>query len=160
MRGLIKFLWCMFVVGSVQMVMGGNSASHTITIRVIRMNTFTLGQNEKSLLVSNTNGMENQNIQSEISSRHLNWMTDQRDKKITVADRTSSSNTKLQVEVVQCEGGDANRVIPVGDCDRDFISSMATSKGSCDLMYSVCNQNNVDSRQGFHEVVYTITDVF
>lgn len=108
----------------------------------------------------NTNYMENRDMSSEGLSRHLKWKTDHHNKKITVAARKSSSETKLQVKVVRYEGGDVEQMIPIANCDRDFISSTSHSQGGCDLMYSVVNSNDFNSHQGLHEVVYTITDVY
>ena len=160
MRGLIKILCCILVIGSVQKILGGNSASHTISIRVVRPNSFTIDHNETDPLMPNTSHTGNQSVLSESSGRHLKWNTDHHDKKITVAAHTPSSEAKIQVKVVQCEGGDIKKMIPIVNCDHDFISSMSHSQGSCDLMYSVIHPDGISSNQELHEVVYTITDVF
>ncbi len=160
MRGLIKFLCWILIIGFVQQVTGGNSVSHTISIRVVHMNALTIEQDDHSESTTDPLNKANLKVNQGGSNRNLKWMTDQRDKKITVASRELSQKTRLQVEVVRCIGGEAIVENPVDDCDHDFVTSMSTPKGSCDFMYSVFNREGLEKIQGFHEVVYTITDVF
>jgi len=142
------------------MVIGGNSASHTITIRVVRMNTFTIDEDDHSSAMSEAGVGESRVTSSGNTSRHLQWMTDQRDKKITVAARGIYQGSRLQVQAVQCVGGASVGEASIADFDRDFITSISELNGSCDLYYSVLDQKAFGYSQEFHDVVYTITDVF
>ncbi|MCJ7812965.1 hypothetical protein MUP95_06590, partial [bacterium] len=124
------------------------------------VNTFTIGEKNISSVPSEAVVGESRVTSSENTGRHLQWMTDQRDKKITVATRGIYQGSKLQVQAVQCVGGEIVGEASIAEFDRDFITSISALNGSCGLNYSVLDQRAFDNGQGYHDVVYTITDVF
>jgi hypothetical protein len=159
MRGLTKLLCFIFIIGSADQIFGRNSVNHTISIQVVYTNTLTTGQNNERKSMIESDHERNINMETGDPSRRLWWKTDHCEKKITVAARKLSEKTKLEVEAIRCVDGEIVGKVLIDAHDHDFMNSILNSDGSCDLIYSVLNQDIWSEKQGIQEVVYTITDV-
>ncbi len=136
---------------------GGDSSTHTITIKVQRGNEIAVARESIPLIISAVLSNQKPSTTKDIG---LRWMNGRSGKKITVTMSGVSPNCTLRVQAENCTGGIAAGPVPLTSFDRDFITSMSTIKGRCNLNYSVDTLTSVKTESEIHTVMYTITDVF
>jgi hypothetical protein len=121
---------------------GASSAgksSHTVTIRIKRINKITLKEGN--------------------STDTLQWDTDLQNKKITVSSYPMSESPGIRVQAVHCEGGIPNGLVSVIDVDQDFVTPLSRNRGHCGLNYYLSKSYDHEQKNGEPpRITYTITD--
>lgn|GEM_PF-1266598 len=157
----VKLICCIAVVfGLCCMAMASNSASHRVTIQVVRANEIVPG--ERNIVISVPPTRPESKTQSPIYSADSNfrWATSASIKKMTVTTHGTLGKYQLYVQAINCKGGISTGQILLSASDIDFITSMSTITGSCGLKY-IASPLEVESTESeIHTVIYTITDTF
>jgi len=152
------FLCGALVLVVVGVAMGGESSTHSVTIKVQKLNEMVVTRGNipvyTTLSEKKSSAMENS------PNCALKWMTDRSGKKITVTINRASTNCKLRVQAENCMGGISANRVTLTVSDQDFITGMSMRRGMCDLKYTANARVSVRTGTEIHTVTYTITDVF
>ncbi len=141
-------------------VMGGNSSSHTITIRVlhpIEMNIET--HSETQQMVGSSIDQSSESTDQFIISV-LRWKSDQVDKKITVSTEQQKADDQIQIEGLDCIGGVVNHGFNGNQLAHDFITDISTLRGQCKVRTVLDTDSFFKSDPVPPRVIYTITDIY
>jgi hypothetical protein len=138
-----------------------NRCSHGLTIKVRKMSKIAFtGEAVTHTIPDVFSGLESSNS-NDHGSCHLRWVTTQPGIKITVATDKVYARSKLQVRVLNCNGGlSTTGSVTITSSDQVFMTSMSPSDGSCDLKYNVTSQAIKRANTEIHGAVYTMTDIF
>ena len=138
-RRVLSFLIAGIVFGWGYGASSDGTSSHTVTIRIERINKITLKEGN--------------------SADTLQWDTDLQNKKITVSSYPTSENPGIRVQAVHCKGGIPNGLVSVMDVDQDFVNPMSRNRGHCGLNYSLSKNCDNERKAGESmRISYTITD--
>jgi len=138
-RIVLSFLITGIVFGWAYGASSDGKSSHTVTIRIERINKITLKEGN--------------------SADTLQWDTDLQNKKITVSSYLMSESSGIRVQAVHCEGGIPNGLVSVIDVDQDFVTPLSRNQGHCGLNYSLSKSYDHEHKEGeLLRISYTITD--
>ena len=139
-RRVLSFLIAGIVIGWGYGVRADETSSHTVTIRIERINKITLKEGN--------------------SADTLHRDTDLQNKKITVRSHPMSESPGIRVQAVHCEGGIPNGLVFAIDIDQDFVTPLSRNRGHCGLNYSLSKNCDHERKEGeYLRISYTITDI-
>ena len=132
---MILIGFCVFF-GIVSVATVDDRASHTITIRVVKMIQM---------------GLDTQN--------DLSWQTDPSTKKITVSSNGGHPLLRMSIQADGCVGGAPQGFVELSGHDQDFVTGIAADTGRCQIDYRIDPRTITQQKEIFDRVVFTITDM-
>ena len=160
MRCLHWLICGVLFVGIVGMVNGGNTVSHTVTIRIVRPIEMNIeSKYERIETVESSFEQKIESVGHSIASV-LRWKSDQSRKKVTVSVDHFSENDPIQIEGIHCMGGTTHQCFEVHPFAQDFITNITTLQGECEVK-TIMNSDHLSGlTDRMRKIFYTITDVF
>lgn len=155
-------LFCLLLIfGLIESARLQDRCSHGITIKVRRMNKIAFaGEAITHTIPGVFSGLDSSNSDDH-GSCHLRWVATQSRIKITVATDKVYTRSKLQVRVLNCNGGmSTTGSVILTSSDQVFMTSVSPSDGSCDLKYNFDSQAIESDNTEIRRAIYTMTDIF
>ncbi|MBN2028942.1 hypothetical protein JW824_01750 [bacterium] len=141
-------------------VMGGNSSSHTITIRVLHPIEMNIETRSETQQTSGSSIHQSAEFTDQSIISVLKWKSDQYDKKVTVSTEQQTAYYQVQIEGIHCTGGVINHGFNRGSFAQDFITDISTLQGLCEVRTVIDVDSFFKSDSVLPRVVYTITDIY
>ena len=141
-------------------VMGGDSSSHTVMIKVlhpIEMNIETRSETQQTVGLSIDQSTESTD---QFVTSVLKWKSDQYVKKITVSTEQQRTDDQVQIDGLHCIGGVVNHGFNVGQLAHDFITDISISGGQCEVRTLIHTDSFTESNPVLPRVIYTIIDIY
>ncbi len=159
MKRFQRFILVFFLTGIIGTVQGGNSSSHTITIRIIHPIEMNMESGSVKPQTVESSFEQSLEYRDQTVESVLRWKSDQYRRKVTVSTDRSSECYPIQIEGIRCIGGIVNPFLEVNQSAQDFITEISTSTGQCEMRYQHTSFSP-DGNGSIPRILYTITDVF
>ena len=159
MRQFHVLIFIVLLTGIIGTVQGGNSSSHTVTIRIMQPIEMNIENGSVKPQTGESSFEQSIEPADQYVASVLRWKSDQHHKKVTISTDRPSECWQIQIEGIHCIGGIVNPFLEVNQSAQDFITEIPTSMGQCEVRYqnTSFSPNGNDSIQW---ILYTITDVF
>lgn len=144
------------IFGWIGLASASNSANHTVTVHVDAINEAAVTGGDITLTINSaTAGSQPNNATN--TACHLNWTTNEADKKITVESDQAAPTYTLKVTATGVSGGTAAPQVTISSVAHDFVTAVATTIGTCTLSYVASATAAEGTGEDVHVVTYTLT---
>jgi hypothetical protein len=158
MRSYAAFLTCMVLIfGFAGLATASNVTNHTVTVHVDAINEAAVTGGDITLTINSATAGSQPNNATDATC-HLNWTTNEADKKITVESDQAAPTFTLKVTATAVSGGTATPQVTISNAAQDFVTGVATTIGTCTLSYVASALASQGTGQDVHVVTYTLTD--
>lgn len=140
------------------MSMAADTDNHQVTVQVTAINEVGISGGNITLTINSATAGSQPTDAVDNSTCDLAWSTNQSSKKITVQTSLGSPNFSLKVAAQNVTGGTAGSEVTIGTSAQDFVSSISTTVGSCDLQYTASATLSDGTGSDVHTITYTLSD--
>ena len=140
------------------MALAADTDNHQVTVQVVAINEVGITGGNITLTINSATAGSQPTDDVDNTTCDLAWSTNQSSKKITVQTSLGSPNFNLKVIAQSVTGGTAGSEVTVGTSAQDFVSSISTTVGSCDLQYTASATLSDGTGSDIHTITYTMTD--
>ena len=132
--------------------------NHQVTVQVTAINEVGITGGNITLTINTATAGSQPTDAVDNTTCDLAWSTNQSSKKITVQTSLGSPTFALKVAAQNVSGGTAGSEVTVSTSAQDFVSSISTTVGSCDLQYTASATLSDGTGSDVHTITYTMTD--
>ncbi|MGA1843617.1 MAG: hypothetical protein ACMUIS_03535 [bacterium] len=158
-RQLMVFLISLSVVFVFPAVSrAGNTATHTVTVKVEPINEIALTGGDVTLLVTPDVSDPDSLGTKDDTSCDLVWTSNRDDQKITIASDLHSPKFPLKAEARNVNGGAPAPETTLSTASNDFVTGISRTTGRCDVSYMVDVPEADEQGCDTHTVTYTLSD--
>jgi len=134
----------------------GQSASHTVTVRVNAISELTLTGGDTTLTLSTATAGRQPDPATNTDCT-LAWTANPTNIRITVATNLVSPTFTLNVVAQSVTGGIAAPEVTLGNTAADLVTGVSRTTGSCTLRYTASATAVQGTGSDVHTVTYTLT---
>ena len=134
-----------------------SSGNHSATVQVNAINEMGISGGNITLTINSATAGSEPDAQSDNTTCDLQWTTNEASKKITVATDNGTPNFTLKILAENVSGGTATSEVTLSTTATDFVASISTTVGSCDLKYTASATAAQGTGSDAHTVTYTLT---
>jgi hypothetical protein len=158
MKRLTIFGAILLVLSISGLVMAADTDNHQVTVQVTAINEVGITGGNITLTINSASAGSQPTDAVDNSTCDLAWSTNQSSKKITVQSNLGTPTFSLKVVAQNVTGGTAGSEVTVSTSAQDFVSSISTTVGSCDLQYTASATLGDGTGSDVHTITYTMTD--
>ena len=140
------------------LVLGADTDNHQVTVQVTAINEVGITGGNITLTINSATAGSQPTDAVDNTTCDLAWSTNQSAKKITVQTSLGSPTFSLKVLAQNVTGGTAGPEVTVSTSAQDFVSSISTTVGACDLQYTASATLGDGTGSDVHTITYTMTD--
>jgi len=144
------------IFGCSGLATASNTANHTVTVHVDAINEVAITGGDITLTINSANAGSQPNDATNATC-HLEWTTNEANKKITVQSDQAAPTFTLKVIATGVSGGTAAPQVTVSNVAQDFVTGVATTVGNCTLSYTGSATAAQGTGEDVHVVTYTLT---
>jgi len=138
--------------------LAGNTATHTVTVKVEPINEIAITGGDVTLLVKPDASDPDSLQATDDTSCDLVWTSNQTDKKITVASDLHSPGFPLKAAARNLTGGASAPETTLSTTPNDFVTGISRTTGMCDVRYMVDVPEADVQGCDTHTITYTLSD--
>lgn len=152
-----ELLLCIMAFGLIGFAYANDTDKHQVTVQVNAINEVAVEGGDITLVINSATAGQDPDQTVDNTSCDLKWTTNEASKKITVQSSLGSPTFTLKVVAQNVAGGMAAAEVTLGTTASDFVTSVSTTTGSCDLQYTASATASAGTGSDVHTVTYTIT---
>lgn len=161
-EGKMKRISLLLIVGLLVLLSTStvfSQANHTVQVTVTAINQVAITGGNLTLTINSATGGSNPDDATDNTTCDLLWTTnDPVTQKITVATDLAAPVFTLTVEAQVVSGGTAAAAVTLSTTATDFVNTIDTTVGNCDLAYTASATAAQGTGSDSHTVTYTITN--
>ncbi|MEW5768086.1 MAG: hypothetical protein AB1797_10780 [bacterium] len=144
--------------GLTGLVMAGSSDNHSVTVTVSAINEVAVTGGAITLTINTAVAGSEPTDATDNTTCDLDWTTNEATKKITVQTSLVSPKFILKVVAQNVAGsGTAAPQVTLSTTATNFVTSISTATGGCDLGYTASATAAQGTGSDAHTVTYTLT---
>ena len=158
MQLMVFLISLSLVFGFPAVSLAGNTATHTVTVKVEPINEIALTGGDVTLLVTPDASDPDSFGAEDDTSCDLVWTSNQTDQKITVVSDLNSPKFPLKATAQNVTGGASAPEITLNTVSNDFVTGISRTNGRCDVSYAVDVPEADEQGCDTHTITYTLSD--
>ena len=160
MKAIAKvfLLVVLLVLGIAGYTYGADNDSHTVTVTVSAINELAITGGNVTLTINTATAGSEPDDAVDNTTADLDWTTNEATKKITVATDQAAPTFTLKAVAQSVTGGTAAAEVTLSTTAADFVTTISTTTGGCDIQYTASATAAQGTGSDVHTVTYTLTD--
>lgn len=159
MKAIAKvfLLVVLLVLGIAGYTYAASSNNHTVTVTVSAINELAITGGNVTLTINTVTAGSEPDDAVDNTTADLDWTTNEATKKITVATDQAAPTFTLKAVAQNATGGTAASEVTLSTTAADFVTTISTTTGGCDIQYTASATAAQGTGSDVHTVTYTIT---
>jgi len=159
MKAIAKvfLLVVLLVLGIAGYTYAASSDNHTVTVTVSAINELAITGGNVTLTINTATAGSEPDDAVDNTTADLDWTTNEATKKITVVTDQAAPTFTLKAVAQNVTGGTAASEVTLSTTAADFVTTISTTTGGCDIQYTASATAAQGTGSDVHTVTYTIT---